>query len=99
MPSSDGGGGVRGMGPPWVTLSIVASAALALIAPLASTGAPPTQVRTLDGSGNNLGHPSWGQAGTEYVRLAEPNYADGMSQMTAGPRPRYVSNRIFNDVG
>jgi hypothetical protein len=55
--------------------------------------------RTLDGQGNNLRHPSWGAAGTIYPRIAAPAYADGIGAMAAGPAARYVSNRIFNDVG
>ena len=55
--------------------------------------------RSLDGSGDNLRNPAWGKAGTQYLRVATPNYADGVSQMLAGPPPRYISNRIFNDVG
>jgi hypothetical protein len=56
-------------------------------------------VRTLDGGSNNLTHPVWGQAGMQYARVAAPNYADGISRMVAGPSPRYISNRIFNDGG
>jgi len=55
--------------------------------------------RTLDGSGNNPGHPEWGQAGTPYLRLARPRYADGTGSMVAGPNPRFVSNRVFNSLG
>jgi peroxidase len=55
--------------------------------------------RSLDGSGNNREHPDWGKAGTAYVRVAPANYADGIATMVGGPSPRYVSNRIFNDVG
>jgi peroxidase len=55
--------------------------------------------RSLDGSGNNREHPDWGKAGTAYVRVAPANYADGITTMVGGPSPRYVSNRIFNDVG
>jgi hypothetical protein len=57
---------------------------------------PPT--RTLDGSGNNVNNPTWGQAGTPYSRIAPPNYADGKSAMVTGPNARYVSNRIYNDI-
>jgi hypothetical protein len=57
------------------------------------------QVRSLDGSGNNLQHPDWGEAGTPYLRVGSPNYADGAGAMVSGPPARYVSNRIFNDVG
>ncbi len=55
-------------------------------------------VRTLDGSGNNRDHPAWGQAGTQYIRVARTNYADGVSKMIGGPGPRYVSNRVINDA-
>jgi len=55
--------------------------------------------RTLDGSGNNPIHPQWGRANTLYLRVAPTNYADGISSMPTGPSIRYVSNRIFNDVG
>jgi hypothetical protein len=55
------------------------------------------EVRTLDGSGNNVANPDWGQANTPYTRTAPAEYADGVSSMVEGPDPRYVSNRIFND--
>jgi peroxidase len=54
-------------------------------------------VRSLDGGGNNLQHPTWGQVGTQYRRIAAPNYADGVGQPVDGPNTRYISNRIFND--
>ena len=57
-----------------------------------------SNVRSLDGSGNNLAHPTWGQAGTQYLRVAPANYADGIKTPVGGPPTRYVSNRIFNDV-
>jgi hypothetical protein len=56
------------------------------------------QFQTLDGSGNNVANPTWGQAGTNYLRVAPARYADGRSAMVAGPNPRFVSNRVFNDV-
>src|SRR5262245_36554052 len=65
----------------------------------ASVSADSSSGRTLDGGGNNLAHPAWGQAGTQYLRVAAPNYADGIGKMVSGPSPRYVSNRIFNDGG
>jgi hypothetical protein len=57
------------------------------------------EVESLDGSGNNQAHPTWGKAGTNYIRVAPANYADGHSAMVAGPNVRYVSNRVFNDLG
>jgi hypothetical protein len=70
-----------------------------MLAAVAAGAANADSNRTLDGSGNNVAHPAWGQAGTQYLRVALPNYADGISQMVAGPSPRYISNRIFNDRG
>ena len=58
-----------------------------------------TAVRSLDGSGTNVAHAAWGQAGTPYVRLGPANYADGVAAMQGGPAPRRISNRVFNDVG
>jgi hypothetical protein len=82
------------------------SGALALvvtIVALAVTATPGDSntfaVRTLDGSGNNLRHPDWGRANTLYLRVAPTNYPDGISSMATGPSMRYVSNRVFNDVG
>ena len=55
--------------------------------------------RTVDGRANNLQHPSWGQAGVPYRRVAPANYVDGKSQQVTPVKvDRYVSNRIFNDV-
>ena len=65
----------------------------------ADPGATMMEARSLDGSGNDPGHPGWGEAGTPYPRVAAPNYADGLSEMVKGPSPRYISNRVFNDVG
>jgi hypothetical protein len=75
--------------------ALVPSTAAALID--ITIGAPPT--RTLDGSGNNQFQPSWGEAGTQYLRVGSANYADSKSAPVAGPPARYISNRIFNDVG
>ena len=58
----------------------------------------PDVVRTLDGSGNNVAHPTWGKTNTQYLRVAPANYADGIKKPVAGPPTRRVSNRIFNDT-
>src|SRR3989442_15617086 len=86
---------------------LVVSTIFALIAPIVSPATVSAelafafsfQVRTLDGSANNLGHVDWGRANTVSLRVAPANYADGVSAMVAGPSARYVSNRVFNDVG
>src|SRR4051812_20058634 len=56
------------------------------------------EVRSLDGTGNNLAHPDWGSVDTLYRRVAPATYADGVSAMVSGPDPRFISNRIFNDT-
>ena len=81
-----------------IAMSMIAVFLLAAVAAgSGSTG--PIVVRALDGSGNNLQHPDWGKAGTQYLRVAPANYADGIGKLVSGPSPRYVSNRVFNDVG
>ena len=84
--------------------TIVATAITALaLAGAAGAAGPPQlqqfQIRSLDGSGNNVQHPDWGKSGTQYVRVAPANFADGISQPVSGPSARSISNRIFNDVG
>jgi hypothetical protein len=83
----------------------VAVAALLLVGvtdgPAAATlppGLAGVQFEAIDGNGNNVAHPEWGRAGTNYIRVAPARYADGRSAMVAGPNPRFISNRVFNDV-
>lgn len=71
--------------------------ALTFVVAATASAADPT-TRTLDGSGNNVAHPTWGRAATDYRRVATPAYADGRSAMAAGPNARSLSNRIFNDT-
>lgn len=56
------------------------------------------EFEAIDSNGNNVAHPEWGRAGTNYLRVAPARYADGRSQPVAGPNERFISNRIFNDV-
>jgi hypothetical protein len=83
--------------------TIVALTGLALgAAGAAADDTPLSQliVRSVDGKGNNLQHPAWGQAGVPYRRVAPANYADGISKQVTPAKPdRYVSNRVFNDIG
>jgi hypothetical protein len=60
--------------------------------------APTFEQRALDGFGNNQNNPTWGQSGVQYRRNAAARYADGIARQVGGPSPRFVSNRIFNDV-
>jgi hypothetical protein len=54
-------------------------------------------VQSLDGSGNNVANPTWGQRGTAYARVAPVGYRDGISVPNDGPNARFISNRIIND--
>src|SRR4029450_8973868 len=81
-----------------LAMSMIAFFLVATVA--AGSGASgPVVIRALDGSGNNLRHPDWGKAGTQYLRIAPANYADGVGTMVSGPSARYISNRVFNDAG
>jgi hypothetical protein len=76
--------------------AVVAVAVLAA----ATTASAQSPGRSLDGSGNNQQHPEWGKAGTNYLRVSPfVNYADKIGKVQPGPEPRYLSNRIFNDIG
>ena len=81
-----------------VALGLIAAAAVAT--PSAGSNSQGRSARGdragcahLDGSANNLAHPTWGAVGTPYLRVAPAND----QQPTVNPR--YVSNRIFNDTG
>jgi len=56
------------------------------------------EVQSLNGQNNNPFAPRVGSVGTNYLRVGPARYADGRSQMVAGPNARAVSNRIFNDI-
>ncbi len=84
------------------TIVALAIAALAIAGGAGAATGPPQQqpeVRSLDGSGNNVRNPTWGQTFTQYLRVTDPNYADGVGQPVSGPSARNISNRIFNDEG
>lgn len=51
---------------------------------------------SVDGSGNNLDNPELGSTGTQLIRLAEADYADGQSTPAGEDRPsaREISNVI-----
>lgn len=51
-------------------------------------------LESIDGTGNNLLHPTWGSAGSDFLRMAPAQYADGISAPSGADRPsaRDVSN-------
>ncbi len=54
------------------------------------------EVRTIDGTGNNLENPELGSTGETLMRVAENDYADGISEPAGDDRPsaREISNLI-----
>jgi NAD(P)H-flavin reductase len=87
----------RALGVAVSAAAVVATAAVLTIPGAASAQQPAPEIRTLDGSNNNLANPDWGRANTPYLRVAPANYADGIQAPVGGPAARRVSNRVFND--
>jgi hypothetical protein len=69
--------------------------------PLEDRAVPDAGVRSIDGSGNNLAHPDWGKAGTDFIRVAPAAYADGVSAPAGASRPsaRVISNTVDDQHG
>ena len=59
---------------------------------------PPASLppESIDGTGNNLAHPSWGGTGQDLLRLSPAAYGDGISSPAGADRPgaRLVSNLL-----
>lgn len=72
-------------------------AACALLTVLVQPSISLAEFRSFDGSGNNLAHPDWGSAGSNFTRLPAVDYADGISQarLAGRPNPRAVGNALF----
>ncbi len=68
---------------------MAANSITALIASVANT-------YSVDGTGNNLAHPDWGSAGSDLLRTAPADYADGRSAPAGEDRPsaREISNVV-----
>jgi hypothetical protein len=58
----------------------------------------PSSFRSVDGSGNNIANPSWGQASTDLLRVSPVAYADGISAPSQpnALNPRLLSNSLNN---
>jgi peroxidase len=65
-----------------------------LSATAAAPAAAPT-VESFDGSGNNIAHPTWGQAGTDLLRVSAPQYANGINSPSL---PQNPSARVVSDI-
>ncbi|HET6215257.1 MAG TPA: peroxidase family protein, partial [Micromonosporaceae bacterium] len=78
-------------------LPVAMVGALTIITTRNAQAAVPFPVESLDGSGNNVANPTWGQSGRPYLRVAPTAYADGIAAAATGPNSRFVSNRLIND--
>jgi hypothetical protein len=62
------------------------------------TGFNPNHIvfRSITGFGNNLANPTWGQAGTDLLRISPVAYADGISTPSQPNTlsPRFISNAL-----
>ena len=56
------------------------------------------EVRSYDGSNNNIENPEWGSTLSHLQRLGEADYADGISSLTGELRPsaRVIFNAVLN---
>jgi len=59
-----------------------------------------SEVRTYNGSNNNLQNPDWGATHTQLRRIAPADYGDNISTLAGANRlnPRKVSNTLFSQV-
>lgn len=83
------------------SLGLILSLALVCSFYGATASSAHAQVRSYDGSGNNLTSPDFGAAGQAFIRLAPSNYADGLSEPGGVDRPnaRDVSNLVGQQSG
>ncbi|HRX82679.1 MAG TPA: peroxidase family protein, partial [Pirellulaceae bacterium] len=65
------------------------------------TSATPAEVRSIDGTGNNLENTELGSAGEQLLRVAPADYADGISSPAGEDRPsaREISNALSAHSG
>src|SRR4051794_27963942 len=49
---------------------------------------------SVNGSGNNSDKPGLNAAGSDFTRLGEAHFADGISSLVDGPNPRSISNIV-----
>jgi heme peroxidase/glucodextranase-like protein len=56
----------------------------------------PKDYESIDGHGNNLSNPTWGQAGNDFLRMAPAGYSDGVDSLAGSTRPsaRVISNSV-----
>ncbi len=79
-----------------ISLMLAASAAVSLVTSLPAEAG---SFRSIDGSGNNITNPTWGETDTELLRLVSPAYEDGLSvprgdDPSSLPSARAISNAV-----
>jgi hypothetical protein len=59
------------------------------------------QIRSIDGTNNNLSHPEWGAVGTNQLNVVPVGFTDGISFPAGIDRPnaRDISNELFEQNG
>ena len=64
--------------------------------PIGAPPAPLLPAESIDGTGNNVAHPTWGSTGQDLLRLSPAAYGDGISTPSGADRPgaRLVSNLL-----
>ena len=66
--------------------ALVAAGTVFAVIPSAAA-AVPFAVESLDGSGNNVNNPTFGQSNRAYARVGTAHYADGISTLVSGNAP------------
>lgn len=66
----------------------------------AAIAATPSTIASYNGTGNNVKHPTWGSAGSAFLRMAEAAYTDGISAPSGAdrPNPRDISNALMSQL-
>ena len=83
---------------PLVAAVALATAGTVLAVIPSASASVPFAVESLDGSGNNVNNPTFGQSNRPYSRVGPAKYTDGIGQPFGGPNARQVSNRIISDL-
>jgi hypothetical protein len=86
----------RRSAPPGRHLALEALEDRALLSALTGLEFHAVGFRSITGSGNNLANPTWGQAGTDLLRISPAAYADGISAPSQpnALSPRFISNAL-----
>ena len=64
--------------------------------PIGAPASPLLPAESIDGTGNNVAHPTWGSTGQDLLRVSPAAYGDGISTPSGADRPgaRLVSNLL-----